>query len=208
MRRQIVIRGVVGLAAFGLLSLGVARAQEAPATGAGEEATPQQEATAQAVEPLDPVQQVLSRLHRINTMTMEAGQLAEKNAASKKVKRLAKDVARTQQKWAGKVVLAARDAQVELVEPTPIDAADREFMSRQNAVMLQLRQAKGEDFDKRYLTALIQRRDNVIPILKDLEPQIVDQQVKSLVSKSIRTLEEQRDRARKILAEEFPAPGA
>ncbi len=148
----------------------------------------------------DPAQQVLSRLHRFSQLGIELGQIASSNAASDDVKRLATDIAQHRRELDAKVRLMARQNNITLVEPTPVSRTDREYMSYQNEVMRDLRTLRGEDFDHAYLTTLTLHHAELLPILRDLAPQIVDQEMKALVTNAIPALENEYARGLSLLS--------
>lgn len=148
----------------------------------------------------DPAQQVLSRLHRFSQLEIELGQVASHNAASEDVKRLAADVAEHRKELDAKVRQMARQSNITLVEPTPVSRTDREYMSYQNQVMKDLRALRGEDFDHAYLTTLTLHHAELLPVLRDLAPQIVDQEVKALVTNAIPVLENEYARGLSLLS--------
>jgi predicted outer membrane protein len=161
-------------------------------------------AAAQQVRDTAAAQQVLSRLHRIHQMGIEAGGLAQTHAASADVRALAQQLARFHGQGDARVRAAAAAEHITLVEPMPFDEGDRSHMSAQNAAMNELRNLQGPPFDHAYLTAVIQSRDNALPVLRQILPQVVDQQAKAALSETITQLENQRTAARALFQREFP----
>jgi predicted outer membrane protein len=151
----------------------------------------------------DPAQQVLSRLHRFSQLGIELGQIASANAASDDVKRLATDIAAHRRELDARVRLMARQQNITLVEPTPFSRTDREYMTYQNEVMRDLRSLRGEDFDHAYLTTLTLQHSELLPILRDLAPQIVDQEMKALLTNAIPVLENEYARGLSLLSRGF-----
>ncbi|HEY3352180.1 MAG TPA: DUF4142 domain-containing protein [Polyangia bacterium] len=147
-------------------------------------------------------QQVLSRLDRLHKAGMELGKLAQTNGSSPKVKAFAKQVAQFHRQGEQRVKAVAKKESITLVEPMPINDRDRENMTAQNATMNELRNLKGKEFDHQYLTTVIQGRENALPILKQILPQVEDQKAKAVLSQVITQLEHQLDTAKKLLSTE------
>ncbi|HEY3359762.1 MAG TPA: DUF4142 domain-containing protein [Polyangia bacterium] len=150
-------------------------------------------------------QQVLSRLDRIHRMGIDLGTVAQKNASSPDVKAFAQELVKFHQAGDARIKAIAKQESVTLVEPMPVNDQDRQNMSTQNSIVNDLRTLKGAQFDHAYLTAVAQSRDNHIPVLQQILPQVEDQQAKAQMSQTITQLQQQRDTARKLLAKEFPS---
>lgn len=142
----------------------------------------------QAAAQTQTAENVLSTIHHVNQMEIEAGQLAEKNAQSADVKSLGRELKRDHQAADQKLQTVARKEGVDLTQPAVHTADQQQKMQKQMTSMERLRTLQGAEFDRAFLEAMSEGHRDTIASLDAARAQIGSKEVKNLIAEVLPTL--------------------
>lgn len=144
---------------------------------------------------------VLSRMHEINQLEIEAGRLAEERASSGEVRDYGERLWRDHRFNDTRVTELAGDLDVALVGPASLGPDFERRHQRLLKELEALRQIEGPAFDQRFMRLMADTHDAVIQDLSRLQDLVEAQPVRELVRKTIPILEQHRAVALGLLAE-------
>jgi putative membrane protein len=147
-------------------------------------------------------QQLLSQMHHVDQMEIQFGRLAEANSQSKAVRNFGKRLVKDHEKLDKKITAFAKKNSVQLIEPTPTNQAQQAETQREMTALQQLRGLQGPEFDKEFLSTMVQGHSYTLGQLQNEEGNIQNRQLKNLVKQSLPLLEQHRREANRLLARE------
>jgi putative membrane protein len=162
-------------------------------------AQPERERTPERAEGHEQMKEVLVQLHQENRLAIQMGQMAQKRAESPQVKKYGQQLAAEHRTADRKLMQMARKMEIDLEgEPGPM-ARQREMEGRQ--MVERLRQAEGQEFDRMFLTALVQRDEQQIDRLRTARQEIEQRDVQTLLDERVSQLERRVQEAEKLQRE-------
>jgi len=129
-------------------------------------------------------------LHQANQVEMEMGNIARTNAGSMGVKDYGRMLEQDHNKADKQLLNMAKQKQVQLT------AAEPKGETKQ---LDELRQMKGQAFDKKFLQTMVEDHTKAIDDLQKLMPDVKDPQVKAMMQETLPTLKHHRDMAQSLL---------
>lgn len=146
----------------------------------------QQTPPAEGADRLGLEQKILSRMHRVNQMEMEAGRLAWEKGSTALIRSYGERLFRDHRFGDRKVTNLAEEKGITLVAPpSPAPKAMKQMMQK-------LQQARGEPFDRAFLKMMMQTHQNAIQTLRQAAPKLEDEDVQGLVTNLIPILGQHR----------------
>ncbi len=131
--------------------------------------------------------QILSKLHHINQMEIQLGQLAQQKASSAKVKSYGERLVRDHQMADREVTALAQKRNIELVAPQPRTSDEAQKLRMQDQMAAKLNSMSGREFDSTFLQTMVQGHRDAIAMLTTAEGQL-SSPVKDLVTNLLPTL--------------------
>lgn len=145
-------------------------------------------------------QHVLSRMHEVNQMEMQMGQMAEKRGQSARVRdygrRLRKDHAANDRKVTS---LAHREG-IRLVSTTPMTSEERNQTEADQRAHHDLMSARGTGFDRTFMQAMQEGHGNVARMLTRARGDVQNGRVRALLDETIPTVQRHRRMAEDTLS--------
>lgn len=136
-------------------------------------------------------QQILSKMHQLNQMEVDIGQVGQDKAQSAKVKHYAERLARDHRFGDQKVTALAQKLNVTLVTPQPATPEAAQIMKMQMQMTEKLKGLNGSEFDTAFLQAMARGHQDAIAMLKNVEGQLPQTSpVRNLVSKMLPILQQ------------------
>ena len=156
-----------------------------------------QAANAQSLAPMD--EQVIAKVHQANQMEMQIGKMAEQKAASAKVKRYGGLLVRDHQKGDQLVTQIAKQKGLSSIpEPKAETPAEKEDMQRQQALMQQLQQAEGHEFDVAFAKAMVAGHEKAVAMVVDASNQVSDADLRGTLKKLVPILKQHLEIAQRL----------
>lgn len=195
--RRVVVALLVGtaLSALWAVSVGAQGSTPGARTGVSENelaTQPQREDSEEA--------NILIKIHLVNQMEIEAGQLAQQKGQSEQVRRFGERLARAHRDVDQEVQSLARREGIDLPAAQP-RAQSREqsaevekHQQEQQQPLERLEKAQAEDFDREFADAMVDGHRKTIDRLKDAKDGLANPEVRDLVDRTLPILEShQRD---------------
>lgn len=151
-------------------------------------------ASAQAQMAAKPEAQLLTKLHMVNEMEIQAGELAQQKGQSPEIREFGRHLAEAHRDADERVQNVAREHQITLSEPSETskqDAAKRDVMAK-------LHQAEGREFDRVFSAAMVDGHQRTITDLNRAQLNVTNGDVKDLVRETLPVLQDHYERAVKL----------
>ena len=134
-------------------------------------------------------QHVLSKMHEVNQMEMQMGQMAEKRGHSASVRDFGKMLRKEHAANDKKVTSLAHKEGIHLVSTTPMTSDERRQAEADQRTHHELMSARGAQFDRVFLQAMQEGHGNVAHFLTQARGNVHDGRVRALVSQTIPAVE-------------------
>lgn len=131
--------------------------------------------------------EILSKLHHINQMEIQLGQLAQQKASSSKVKNYGERLVRDHERADREVTSLAQRLNIQLAVPQPRTSDEAQKMHMHEQMADKLKGMSGRAFDSTFLQTMVQGHQDAIAMLSDAEGQL-SSPVKDLVTNLLPTL--------------------
>jgi putative membrane protein len=105
--------------------------------------------------------EVLSRIHKANLDEVALAKVAQQKAQMAEVKDLSAMIVRDHQKGDDDLTAFAKKQNITLSEPTPGSEEVRQSMAADNANLNRVRGLSGAEFDREYMSAMVDGHDDV-----------------------------------------------
>src|SRR5262249_51270099 len=125
-----------------------------------------------------------------NQQEMEMGMLAQANGGSKAVKDYGRVLEKDHQKADRQLLDMAREQHLQLQMPP----------AAENKEVDQLKQIRGDEFDKQFLTMMVEGHTKKIDELQKDLTEVNNPQLKSMIQQMLPALKHHRDEAQKLLS--------
>lgn len=142
---------------------------------------------------------VLSRLHHINALEIDAGNLARTKGQSAQVRQLGEMLARHHSAADQQVVRTARLDRVQLFRWAPRTQKEMQDAREERRLMHQLRNLRGHQFDRVFLRGMVQGHDVAIQWLQEVRPSLRGYHAFNLVRELLPQLRQHRAFAVRLL---------
>lgn len=136
---------------------------------------------------------VLTELHHANAMEIKLGDLADAKAEAPGVRQYGEQLVRHHRDADKMVMELAKAENLKLDKATPT-SGERDASQR-------LQQARGTEFDREFLNAMVSDHEKVISMVKRADSESSDPKLKQLLERLLPTLEQHRDHAKSLLAQ-------
>jgi putative membrane protein len=144
--------------------------------------------------------EVLARVHAVNKMEIDLGQIAADHGQSADVKRYGQMLVKDHSAGDKELTALAEKQKIVLREPQPVNAADRDYMARDKADAEHLKTLSGAEFDKTFAQAMLQGHADMIALLGDAKAGTKNQAIKAFYGKTLGALNHHFDMAGDIVA--------
>jgi putative membrane protein len=177
------------IAALGLPSIAAA---EDTKTKAADKAQPAKLAPADLA--------IIAHLHHVNVMEIDLGKLAQKQSSAAAVKKYGEMLVREHGASDKKVLAFAKARGTAVIpEDKPDTEADRKQSQAMMDRMTKLRTLKGADFDREYLSMMVEGHDNELAKTDPSIAAATDPELKKMLEERRTTLQRHADGARELL---------
>jgi len=143
--------------------------------------------------------EILSRIHHVNQLEVDAGKLAAQNGQLAQVKSYGQMLQKDHAKADQELTDFAKKNKITLHEPHALNADDQQMLDEQNQLGQKLGALKGADFDREFANAMLQGHSDVITMLEQSRGSAKGA-VKGFYDKLLPTLRHHRDMAADIVA--------
>jgi putative membrane protein len=140
--------------------------------------------------------QTLVKLHQANLMEMEAGGMAASRARSGKVRQYGEQLIKDHRQADNTVQAFAKRKGVDL---DSAENAPPEPAGQARSGMDALRDLSGTEFDRGFLTAMVNDHDDTIRMVRNARSQTQDPEFRALLNKLLPVLQQHRDLAQRLL---------
>lgn len=138
----------------------------------------------------DLTQRVLSRMHQVNQMEMQAGKLAWEKGNSESVRNYGERLFRDHRFGDRKVTGLAEARGIKLVQPKLQSAEAKKRMKEMKQMMAKLKKMEGPSFDDVFLKMMVQGHKHSIQTLRQATEKLDEGEVRELVVNLIPILEQ------------------
>ena len=142
--------------------------------------------------------ELLSRIHHTNQMEIEVGKLAESQGQSAKVKSYGAKLLKDHSASDKEILKLAQSEKITLHEPVALNDEEKAKMEKQKATGEKIKELKGAEFDKEFLSAMEDGHDDAIQMLEGAKITVTDAKVHHMVEKLIPILKHHHDMASEI----------
>jgi putative membrane protein len=143
--------------------------------------------------------EILSRLHHVNQLEVDAGKLAAQKGQLAQVKSYGQMMQKDHAKADQELTDFAKKNNIALHEPKALNADDQKMLDEQNQLGQKLGALTGADFDREYANAMLQGHSDVITMLEQSRSS-AKASVKAFYDKLLPALRHHRDAAADIVA--------
>ncbi|HVK89112.1 MAG TPA: DUF4142 domain-containing protein [Kofleriaceae bacterium] len=163
-----------------------------------------QEGTSDKMKPgaaklTDAEQKILSHEHLVNTMQIEAGQYAQKNAKAPAVKDYAKTVISDHQKLDRDIVAFGKKYGITKISKTMTMSDDEKRMhDEQMSSMAKMKKMKGAELDRAFLSMMVTSHETELGKVDSTIAEVQNPDLKKLLEDSRPVLQRHADKAREL----------
>jgi putative membrane protein len=147
-----------------------------------------------------PDDEVLARVHAVNKMEIDLGQIAADHGKSADVKAYGRMLVKDHTAGDKEVTALAQKQSIALRDPQPVNANDRDMMAQDKADAEHLKTLSGDEFDKTFAQAMLQGHADMIALLGDAKASTKNQAIKAFYGKTLGALNHHFDMAAGIVA--------
>jgi putative membrane protein len=147
---------------------------------------------------------MLERLHHVNQMEIQLGELAQKNGQSQDVKSYGEMLVKDHTAADQKVKDQAKQKGLTLSAPKPLNEVERKTMAAQKANMEKLKELKGAPFDACFLANMVGDHDEVLGKLMAAQQNVTDTAMTPLLQDLSRSIMQHRQQAHTLLSRVGP----
>jgi len=162
---------------------------------------------------------ILTKMHLVNQLEIEAGRLAQQEGQSEQVRQFGERLARAHRDVDREVQSLARRQGIDLPTPQPgaefssstaetlqqtaafnkQQSTEVEKHQKEHAQLLErLQKAQGEEFDREFADAMVDGHRKTIDRLKDAKDTLADSEVRDLVDRTLAILESHQREAEQL----------
>lgn len=139
-----------------------------------------------AVPTVTDLKEILSRIHHDNEMEIKMGKLAQEKATTESIKDFGKTLVTDHTAADKKVTALAKKLNITLTDPTATNADEKAKMAEHKKAGEELKTAKGEAFDQKFIDAMKLDHEKAVAMLEQSNAD--NEEVKKLVSDLLPTL--------------------
>ena len=156
-------------------------------------------------------EQVLRHLHHANMEEIKAGQMAESKGSSQGVKDYARTLVQDHQQADKQVLAMAQKMNVDMkkdmdmsnmdhskMDHSQMSGMDHDKMKMHQAKMDEMQKMSGKDFDKAFLTMMVNGHDHVIDMVKNAQSNAKGD-MKNMLDQMLPTLERHKEMAQDLM---------
>ena len=151
---------------------------------------------------------MLERLHHVNQMEIQLGQLAQKNGQSQDVKSYGEMLVKDHTAGDQKLMAQAQQKGHKLAEPKPLNEMERTAMAAQKANMAKLQALTGAPFDSCFLSIMVGDHDEVLGKLTAGQQNMTDPAMTPLLQDMSKSVTMHRQQAYTLLGRIGPGSSA
>jgi putative membrane protein len=155
-------------------------------------------------------ERILTTIHQVNALEIEAAKVAKTRTRTDDVKDFADTLADNHKDADDKVIGFARDHNLSLAAAgVTADKVGKQTLSEDaRKTLADLNRAKPRDFDRTFLTKMVDGHEKALQTLKSSDSQIHADELKSLVNGVESTIQKHLDKARDLQSRLHSAAGA
>jgi putative membrane protein len=142
---------------------------------------------------------VLSAMHQVNQLEIQAGELAQQKGQSDAVRRFGERLADQHRDSDTEVLGLARKSNIQLEGMRSAAAeAPAELDRRHRATLEKLQRAQGADFDREFINAMLEGHDQTIKQLDSARAKLPGNDVRALIDKTLPVLHKHHEQAQQL----------
>jgi putative membrane protein len=152
----------------------------------------------QAAQNVTDAAKIVTKLHRVNQMEIDAGKMAQDKGSSKAVKDFGAELVRDHQAADKKILAYAGKAGIDAGSTAALSPADQAEERSDQQKMDSLHHLSGADFDRQFASAMEEGHAKVITLVTNAEGAVSDKKLKSLLRGLLPTLKKHERTAQEL----------